>query len=380
MRWLTELLGSLLGRSRDLDDTSPANAPDVGPARTDAARPSRPQTRHIVPSEPQPAAPPVMPAVPENRDALELPPLPNDAGPNAPVAGAPVTQEPLRETPHPVASARAHDEPIGLADCSNVVYDLLPTGYVAPPMAEPTKPAPTAARSPDRSVRRSSSLAPGLAAETLSDLAVLGNRACEQLADEPVVIDWPTPTGEPGTYATRVLEAQFLTDRGDGTPVPRLLSDALPQREAGEGEAADDLDRLELVRLVGALLEQLHARDLTMAEISLESLAFALSPRPAITPLRPDRVRRLGGEYLDVQFQGGARRQAFDDDRLDFARLAQRLLLDPSGDAPLGWPRDRRVVGLSDVQDRAVRRLWERADGPAGTRPQMGEWMAVLSA
>ena len=138
-------------------------------------------------------------------------------------------------------------------------------------------------------------------------------------------------------------------------------------------------DRLELVRLVGAALEALHAEELFTAGIGLDSFAYALDPRPAVRFLASDEVRRVGGEFLTRPNSRDPIEDSFDSDRYEFAVLAHRILIAPQpADASPELHRRNHVPGLSAEQDQQLWGLWERATGPYGTRPQIGEWMGVL--
>ena len=151
-----------------------------------------------------------------------------------------------------------------------------------------------------------------------------------------------------------------------------------PEPSLTDERAADELDRLELVRLVGAALESLHAEELFTAGIGLDSFAYTLDPRPAVILIESDAVRRVGGEFLTPTRPRDRTDDSFDSDRYDFALLARRLLVDSrSAASPDLYGRDH-VPGLTAEQDRQLWDLWERAAGPRGSRPQISEWMGVL--
>ena len=63
-----------------------------------------------------------------------------------------------------------------------------------------------------------------------------------------------------------------------------------------------------------------------------------------------------------------------DADRHGFAQLARQLLMTHDR------PATSLIPGLDEMQTRGAHRLWERSAGPVGTRPQLGEWMAVLGS
>ena len=225
---------------------------------------------------------------------------------------------------------------------------------------------------------KSSILPAGLVAELLQEFLTLADRLAVRSREEPALVALPEPSDRLGGYRLAGIEPRFLADDGSGGRAPRSLARALPGEQAPGDRAADELDRLELVRLVGTTLESLHAEELFTAGIGLDSFAYALDPRPAVMLLESDGVRRVGGEFLKRTSSPERTEDSFDSDRYEFALLAHRLLVDPRPDASPDLYRHEHVPGLTPQQDRQVWGLWERAAGPSGTRPQIGEWMGVL--
>lgn len=385
MRWLRSLLGRISGRAPTAADVT-VRSPIQGGAATrsmDASPPPQAKPGGVTETSSLFA---IRPAVP----AAKSPSPPQGRGTGAGHGGVrfsdhlidvpealSVDVPAIDETAEPDTGDYSADE---LADYSDVVYAHVPGGFPAPPFAE-------AALSPNlRGIgegglaeQRIAALPSSLASEMLQDLAARGRLVVTDLAKEPVLVEWPVSAGPGGAYFVAPLEPRFLVPGEEGTVGPRTLRQALPGLHGTEERHADDLDRLELVRLVGSLLARLHARDLLTSGATLDAFGFALAPRPCVVLLEPDTVRRLGGEAVRCPSRH-ERRSSMDTDRYEFAILAYELLVRALDGAGHAVPGGRCITGLTRDQDRELRRLWGRADGPPGTRPQLGEWMGVLSA
>lgn len=326
-------------------------------------------------------------------DAAAAPPAPPTATEGAAYTGnAEVPVEPAaldtfadthQETAGPATPRRGGGPVEGellLEDLSGVVYAHILDGYPRPPVTGPAaskRSQGLSSRVQGSPLEKSSALPAGLATELLQEFSSLSDRLAAGLAQEPVVIALPVRSNRPGGYRLAGVESEFLTNNGDGVRVPRTLAHAVPGRQPEGERAADALDRLELVRLVGAALEQLHAEELFTSGIELDSFAYALDPRPAVMLLEPDGVRRIGGEFLTHTRPRAGAEDCFDSDRYEFAVLAHRLLVDAESSSPYLYRREH-VPGLSVEEDRHLWGLWERAAGPLGSRPQIGEWMGAL--
>ena len=211
---------------------------------------------------------------------------------------------------------------------------------------------------------------PRATAELVSELVRAQQEIDVALKSEPIALSLPSPGSTPQTYAAEAPPQQFLTDGRE----PRTLSMALPRGADGDDpDAADALDRLELTRLVGLLLDGLHSHELFTAGVDLEAFAYCLHPRPSIALLNSDRVRRVGGDFLTATVPTDSA-SSMDADRHGFAQLARQLLMTHDR------PATSLIPGLDEMQTRGAHRLWERSAGPVGTRPQLGEWMAVLGS
>jgi hypothetical protein len=186
------------------------------------------------------------------------------------------------------------------------------------------------------------------------------------LRKEPVVVSLPAQGATTLDYDLGTVPAGFH-DPELGTP--RTLAAALPTGSSDPStDPVDALDRLELTRLVALLLQGLHDRQYFTSGVDLGSFAFGLHPRPSVVLLRGDLVRRVGGDFLTDAESTTA--PSLDNDRHGFALLSRALLDAPDPSAV--------IVGLDPEQTRGAHRLWARADGPVGTRPQLTEWLAVL--
>lgn len=297
-----------------------------------------------VPAGPGAVAPPP-PAKPVSVEVARLPDVPVEP-PSFPAQHVPQVR--------PRADI-VHDQPFDLPDFSTVTYPVVTDGFIGPSWVVSERPRVDVGRSP-YSVRATS--------ELLDELSTAESTIGAALRHEPITIALPAAGSSPGSYALPRLPETFVdADTGQ----PRTLRRAVESQQAAD--SPDALDRLELVRLVARLLDGLHAQDHFTAGVDLDAIAYALHPRPAVTLVAGDRVRRVGGDFLSV---APSITSSMDGDREGFALLAQQLLL------PDGRFEHDGIVGLDESQVRAARSLWNRAAGPEGTRPQVGAWLAVL--
>jgi len=332
-------------------------------------------------------ASPVAPPLPSKRPPASPTGERDDRRPG-PVVDGPITTPPrpvtavVIEVPEPVITPSARvtavelleamptpaaipDEvpgrPFELPDFSTIAYpDLL--GQFASPRGS--------ARTMVRRDIGHSRFSPRVTAELVSELERAQQEMDASLKGEPIVLSLPSPGSTPQTYAAEAPPQQFLTDGRE----PRTLSLALPRATDGDDpDAVDALDRLELTRLVGLLLEELHAHKLFTGGVELDAFAYCLHPRPSIALLHSDRVRRVGGDFLTATVPTDSA-SSMDADRHGFAQLARQLLMTHD------LPATSLIPGLDETQTRGAHRLWEKSAGPVGTRPQLGEWMAVLGS
>lgn len=268
---------------------------------------------------------------------------------------------------------------VSLADLSHMEYDAVPDEYAAPPVVDQRQRSDSSTPSWSSAAVRSSVLPGQLSEEILDEFEDIAERLRDSAADEPTVIELPKRAAHPGEYRTHDVPPEFRVHRPDGTTAPRTLGAVLGDQVTDGERAADPLDRLELVRLVGTILKRLHDEELFTAGISLDAFACTLDPRPAVMLLRPDALRRVGGEFLTDPGAGSAR-PPFDADRNGFAILAHQLLVEGRADSDVQLPAHAHVPGLSEHQDRRLWSLWERAAGRPGSRPTISEWMEALGA
>ncbi|WP_165807018.1 hypothetical protein [Nocardioides currus] len=249
------------------------------------------------------------------------------------------------------------DQPFDLPDFSTVSYPAVPDGFVGPGRVASERPRVDVGRSP-YSVRSTS--------ELLDEFSVAESTIGSALRREPITIALPAAGSSPGSYALPRLPETFVDAE---TGQPRTLRRAV--ESPGSADLPDALDRLELVRLVARMVDGLHAQDHFTAGVDLDTIAYCLHPRPAVALVAGDRVRRVGGDFL-ASAPATSGIPSLDGDREGFALLAQRLL------APDGRIAQGEIPGLDEAHSSGARRLWARATGPDGTRPQVGEWLAVL--
>ena len=267
----------------------------------------------------------------------------------------------LEAMPAPAIPDEVFGGPFELPDFSTIAYPDLPGQF--------TSPRGSARTMVRRDIGRSR-FSPRVTAELVSELERAQQELDAALKGEPIALSLPSPGSTPQTYAAEAPPQQFLTDGRE----PRTLSVALPRAADGDDpDLVDALDRLELTRLVGLLLEELHSHELFTAGVDLDAFAYCLHPRPSIALLNSDRVRRVGGDFLTATVPADSG-SSMDADRHGFAQLARQLLLTHD------LPATSYIPGLDEVQTRGAHRLWERSAGPVGRRPQLGEWMAVLGS
>jgi hypothetical protein len=314
----------------------PGSAPDSSASGSRAGAPDRP-----IETPPEPARP-------VDLDAVAPPAI--------------TTQAPLpgrRVEALPAPARTAPDAPFNLPDYSHLSYPSIPGGFAGPSTSE----ASVARRQAGRS-----RFSPGATAVLLDELSATQRHLDVVLRDEPVVVSLPARGATTLDYDMATVPADFY-HLESGTL--RTLAAALPTASSDPSDdPVDALDRLELTRLVALLLQGLHDRQHFTSRVDLESFAFGLHPRPTVALLRGDLVRRVGGDFLTDAKSATA--PSMDNDRHGFALLA-RTLLDAHDHHPSAV-----IVGLDAEQTRKAHRLWARAAGPVGTRPQLTEWLAVL--
>ena len=262
-----------------------------------------------------------------------------------------------------------------LPDFSGVRYEELRDGFPSPPGA-PGRTAGTPAGSRHRKVdERHTVLPSAVAGAVLDQLALAQPAIAADLMSEPIEVLLPTRAG-PGHYRIQELDDRFYARAKNGARHLRTLAHALPGPGLDERQP-DELDRLELVRLVATTVAILHARELISGGLDLDTFAFSLSPRPEVAVIHPDRLRPIGGEFL-LSAPSRDDWDSLDRDRFDFGVLAYRLLVGLRGTADIDLGHRPYVLGLDDSQSNELWRLWRRLSGAAGTRPQMSEWTRGL--
>ncbi len=276
------------------------------------------------------------------------------------------------------APPRDDGDAIVLADLSGRVYAPVPGGFAPPPLS------PTQARpSHRRWLGRLSPWAPTQTGALVADLAQGRHVLLAAIGDEPVMVpEVEVADGGSSAYRVSAIEPACVLESGEEAGRPRTLDLALSVRAAQGDVTADALDRLELARLVAIALAGLHRCDLVTDGFGWDTFVFTLDPRPAVALTRPDRLRRVGSEFLDPAGPAADKHAVgpFDTDRSRLAELLRGLLLDPGPDVPADWSTVDDVPGLTPPVTRVLCRLGERALGAAGTRPQAAEWVAALGA
>lgn len=269
----------------------------------------------------------------------------------------PVPEQNSAPTPAPRADVVSPTFEIELPDLSGVEFINPENGYAPPPAPE----------KPVRRARRSTSLAPRIVRELVGELNEVGPRLAATIVDEAVDVVLPTSDAQPG-YLVAEIEEGFLLSDGGHTAQPRTLRHALTEGQVSEERAVDDLDRLELARLVAMAVDGLHRADIVLTRLDLDTFAFSTDGRPRVALVDGGGLRRLGGEFLTASSEP----RCLDDDRADFAGLVATLLSDGGHDIADETP------GLSAAATRRLQVLLDRAAGPPGTRAPVSEWLEVL--
>jgi hypothetical protein len=290
------------------------------------------------------------------------PPLHHDAIPGA---------EKASPTAHTSARSNETDVDLTLENFSSEVYEPPASGYAPPPVARgegrPKR------RRDSRPATVHPSIPPALASELVSELGALEERLRAGLIGEPIAVEMPAPGPSLDLaieYRVPVLESRFMVRDEEGSMVPRTLGQALSSATTSGELAPDELDRIELARLVAMLVEGLHRVDTMSAGVSLDSFAYDLSSgRPALAVVEPDSFRRVGSEFPRID--PGAR--GMDADRAELAVLVVALLSDGGDELP------DVVPGLDDLMSRRLQGLWRRASGPSGSMPRAAEWLEGLA-
>src|SRR5690606_1147739 len=127
----------------------------------------------------------------------------------------------------------------------------------------------------------------------------------------------------------------------------------------------DDLDRLELARLLALVVDALHRADVITAGLGWQEVLYSLEPRPTVLLHVPDGIRPLGGEFLGAPDIAGHETNggSFDRDRYQLALVLYGLLVSHDPDAPLDPWNPEAIPGLTREQARRAYLLWERAAG-----------------
>lgn len=183
----------------------------------------------------------------------------------------------------------------------------------------------------------------------------------------PDTMTWPTARGD-----RRLTELQFLLR------APKAATRTLRQPTPEE--------RLALTVVLVELVDRLHLMGLVVGDLSQANVLWSLDPEPALHLIDCDGVRITGRQpvlaqadtpdWHDPQAPPGS--VSVDSDRYKAALMIGRVLAQDPYVSP-GRPLDVLPGVLDERRLDAVRRLWELADGPYGSRPGLGEWRTALS-
>jgi len=210
----------------------------------------------------------------------------------------------------------------------------------------------------------------------------------------PISLCWPeNPIRKEGLltgYTMPKIAEKFYFEQTFG-PVTkqhlRELQHAIPRNSAVPYpfHVGDD-DRVELVYLVAVFLDALHSNDVVYGDFSWMNFTFSVDPIE-LCVLDFDSSRVLGSlpftrnlpidspDWEDPESPGSAVVR-IDSDRYKFALFAYRMLVakDLNSEIDSEWANRSR----SHSRIEPLRDLWIRSMGPAGTRPQVAEWVRAL--
>ncbi|MEK2489450.1 hypothetical protein WN990_07810 [Kitasatospora purpeofusca] len=187
------------------------------------------------------------------------------------------------------------------------------------------------------------------------------------MREAPASMTWRTTSG-----GSRLTEAQYLL---------------YPEKPATQGVVRPDPEqRLALVLELVGLIDRLHRLGLVIGDLSHANVLWSVLPGPAVHLLDCDGIRRVGTvpvlEQADtpnwsdpLATHGGA--ASVDSDRYKTALLIGRTLAQDPYLAP-GAPFEPLPGMLTDRQLSLVRRTWEQAAGPYGSRPDPTAWLLAL--
>ncbi|MED7951735.1 hypothetical protein [Streptomyces sp. BE303] len=187
------------------------------------------------------------------------------------------------------------------------------------------------------------------------------------MQEAPAAMSWQTGAG-----GRRLTEAQYLF---------------YPEKPATQGVVRPDPEqRLALVLELAGLIERLHRWGLVIGDLSHANVLWSVVPEPAVHLLDCDGVRRVGAapvleqtdtpDWADPLSPHGSS-ATVDSDRYKAALLFGRTLAQDPYLTP-GQPFEPLPDVLTDRQLATVRRIWDQAGGPYGTRPDLTAWLLAL--
>ncbi len=160
-----------------------------------------------------------------------------------------------------------------------------------------------------------------------------------------------------------------------------------PERPATRGVLRPDPEqRLALVLELAALVGRLHRWGLVFGDLSQANVLWSVSPAPAVHLIDCDSARRAGAPPVLAQAEtpnwqdpltphGSS--ATVDSDRYKAALIIGRALAQDPYLTP-GQPLDPLPGVLTERGLAAVRRTWELAAGPYGSRPDLTAWLTAL--
>ncbi|MFT4217715.1 MAG: hypothetical protein QM619_11110 [Micropruina sp.] len=238
-------------------------------------------------------------------------------------------------------------------------------------------------------------------AGSFEEIATLGRQLSSRLESRGVEVFWPLDIcGDRdvarGYIMERIPDEYHLHVRTPYMKSRRLaeMARALPTGKAFQlVEPITAADRLELVKLVGVFLNELHAQDFVYGDVSWANFLFVRKPTK-IGVIDLDSTRRLAGPFIkdkdavdtlgwrDSLAPADPEPLGFDLDRYRYALLVYRMLV--TLDRESVFPEDvvsiavPRTDGLAESARATLEFVLRRAAAaPYGCRPPICEWLGA---
>ncbi|MEV0743600.1 hypothetical protein AB0I75_00180 [Streptomyces sp. NPDC050273] len=193
--------------------------------------------------------------------------------------------------------------------------------------------------------------------------------------------------GATGFLMHRAPEAMTWTTAKGESKLVELSYALRPPKAAWQAvQQPSPAERYALAVALVTHFEWLHAMGLVIGDLSQANILWTVRPAPAAYLLDCDGIRLSGQrpvleqadtpDWHDPLAPPGT--VSVDSDRYKAALVIGRVLAQDAYVSP-GKPLVPVPGVLDDRRQAAVGRLWQQANGPCGTRPDMGQWRTALA-